>query len=90
MRHHWLEDRIQDNTIHLIWRPGQSNRADYFTKHHAPSHHRKMRHQYLVNIMQRQQRNFIDDYYTSATRVLLYVIQQQKIRAMRAHDTHTP
>ena len=53
MRHHWLEDRIQDNTIQLIWRPGKLNRADYFTKHHAPSHHRKMRTEYLVNVIQR-------------------------------------
>ena len=30
MRHHWLEDRIQDNTIQLFWRPGQYNRADDF------------------------------------------------------------
>ena len=62
MRHHWLEDRIQDNTIQLLWRPGKLNRADYFTRHHAPSRHRKMRPEYLVNVIQRQQRNFIDDY----------------------------
>ncbi len=50
MRHHWLEDRIKDNTIQFIWRPGKLNRADYFTKHHAPSHHRKMRAEYLVKL----------------------------------------
>jgi len=99
MRHHWLEDRIQDNTIQFIWRPDQFNRVDY------PSHHRKMRSEYLVNVIQRQQRNVIDDYYTSATRqqrkfiddyhtsatkvLLMNIIQQQKNRAMRDHDTHT-
>ena len=85
MRHHWLEDRIQDNTIQLIWRPGQFNRADYFTKHHAPSHHRKMRPEYLVNVIQRQQRKFIDDYHTSSTRVLLMnIITTEKSRNARS------
>jgi hypothetical protein len=49
MRHWWLEDRIDNKEIQLIWRPGRTNKGDYFTKHHSPSHHRTVRSHYLVN-----------------------------------------
>ena len=78
MRHHWLEDRIQDNTIQLIWRPGKLNRADYFTKHHAPSHHRKMRTEYLVNVIQRHQKKFIDEYYTKENMNIIQATEKSR------------
>jgi hypothetical protein len=49
MRNHWLEDRIAQKEIQFLWKPGKTNRGDYFTKHHSPSHHRMMRPRYLVN-----------------------------------------
>ena len=49
MRHHWIEDRIKRKEIQLIWKPGKYNRADYFTKHHPPAHHKLMRPKYLIN-----------------------------------------
>mgnify|MGYP001256489781 FL=1 len=47
MRYHWLEDRIQQKQFKLIWRKGIENLADYFTKHHHPAVHQKMRYKYL-------------------------------------------
>ena len=47
MRYHWLKDRIAQHQFNLYWAPGRLNKADYFTKHHPPSHHALMRSQYL-------------------------------------------
>ena len=47
MRFHWIRDRIRQKQFQVLWIPGAFNRADYFSKHHSPTHHRKMRPQYL-------------------------------------------
>jgi hypothetical protein len=47
MRYHWLKDRIARKKFNLYWAPGKANRADYFSKHHPPSHHKIMRPQYF-------------------------------------------
>jgi hypothetical protein len=47
MRYHWLKDRIARKQFNLCWAPGKANRADYFSKHHPPSHHKMMRPQCL-------------------------------------------
>ena len=47
MRYHWIQDRIQQKQFNVYWQPGNTNLADYFTKHHAPSHHKSMRPVYL-------------------------------------------
>ena len=43
MRFYWIRDRVQQNQFHMYWAPAHLNLADYFTKHHTPSHHRRMR-----------------------------------------------
>eukprot|EP00804_Cyclotella_cryptica_P017742 CCRYP_001167-RA/>CCRYP_001167-RA protein AED:0.39 eAED:0.39 QI:0/0/0/1/0/0/5/0/585 len=48
MRFHWLRDRRESKTIRFYWRPGTTNRGDYFTKHHPASHHRNMRPELLT------------------------------------------
>ena len=45
MRLHWLRD--EHNKEH--WAKGDSNKADYFTKHHPTTHHRKQRPQYVYD-----------------------------------------
>jgi hypothetical protein len=50
MRYHWLEDRIQQQQFKILWRKGIENLADYFTKHHHPAVHQKMRFKYLQQI----------------------------------------
>jgi hypothetical protein len=39
MRFYWIRDRIQQMQFLVHWKPGLSNQADYFTKHHSPAHH---------------------------------------------------
>jgi hypothetical protein len=47
MRFYWVQDRVRQGQFHIFWKPGPSNLADYFTKHHAPIHHKQMRPIYL-------------------------------------------
>lgn len=47
MRFYWVRDRVRQNQFLVHWRRGTDNLADYFTKHHSPSHHRLLRSQYL-------------------------------------------
>jgi hypothetical protein len=49
MRFYWLQDRVEQKQFLIYWKPGHLNFADYFTKHHPASHHRKMRYKYLHN-----------------------------------------
>jgi hypothetical protein len=48
MRFYWVRDRVARGEFLVYWRTGTDNLADYFTKHHSPSHHRRMRSRYLV------------------------------------------
>ncbi len=44
MRFHWLRDHaVAQKQFRFYWRPGSTNRGDYWTKHHPPSHHQHMR-----------------------------------------------
>ena len=43
----WIQDRAQQHQFLVIWDRGNLNKADYFTKLHAPIHHRRMRFVYL-------------------------------------------
>jgi hypothetical protein len=43
MRFYWMRDRVRQGQFFIYWRKGSINLADYFTKHHAPSHHVKIR-----------------------------------------------
>ena len=47
MRFYWIQDRVKQGQFNVYWGPGLHNLADYFTKHHSPSHHRRMRSTYL-------------------------------------------
>jgi len=39
MRFYWLRCRDAQGQFRYYWRPGPTNRADYYTKHHPASHH---------------------------------------------------
>jgi len=43
MRYFWTADQVNERNIRVLWAPGLENLADYFTKHHLASHHRKVR-----------------------------------------------
>ena len=49
MRFHWLRDRaITKNQFRFFWRPGPTNYANYWTKHHPPANHKNMRNEFLT------------------------------------------
>ena len=45
----WVRDRVDQNHFRINWERGSVNRADYFTKHHAPAHHKRMRPLYVTD-----------------------------------------
>jgi hypothetical protein len=51
MRFHWLRDRAAQGQFRIYWRPGKTNLADYFTKHHAPAHHVNVRAEFLTRVI---------------------------------------
>ena len=47
MRFYWIRYRTRQVQFNIYWDPGSTNLGDYHTKHHSPSHHRLIRHQFL-------------------------------------------
>jgi hypothetical protein len=50
MHFHWLRDCWAQDQLRIYWRPGKTNLADYFTKHHPPAHHVSVRSQFLTRV----------------------------------------
>ena len=48
MRFHWLRDRESQRQFRIYWRPGKTNYADYWTKHHPSKHHEHVRREFLT------------------------------------------
>jgi hypothetical protein len=44
---YWIKDRVKQCQFYVYWGPGFQNLADYFTKHHWPAHHKRMREIYI-------------------------------------------
>jgi hypothetical protein len=47
MRFYWIKDRVKQGQFNRYWGPGFQNLADYFTKHHSPAHHKRIRDVYI-------------------------------------------
>jgi hypothetical protein len=47
MRFYWIKYRVKQGQFNVYWGPGYQNLADYFTKHHSPADHTKMREIYI-------------------------------------------
>jgi hypothetical protein len=47
MRFYWVKDRVKQGQFDVYWGPGFQNMADYFTKHHSPAHHKRIRDIYI-------------------------------------------
>ena len=43
----WIRDRSYQDQFNIYWKPGSTNRGDYFTKHSPPSQHTTVRPNYL-------------------------------------------
>jgi hypothetical protein len=49
MHLHWLQCCDAQGQFHFYWRPGSTNLADYWTKHHPASYHRTFRAEILMS-----------------------------------------
>jgi hypothetical protein len=49
MHFHWLQCHDAQGQFRFYWRPGSTNLADYWTKHHPASHHRTFRPEILTS-----------------------------------------
>jgi hypothetical protein len=47
IRFYWIKDQVKQGQFEINWGPGFQNLADYFTKHHSPAHHRRIRDVYI-------------------------------------------
>jgi len=47
MRFYWIIDRIRQNHFRVYWKSKLGNLGDYFTKHHSPAHHQRMRPHFI-------------------------------------------
>jgi hypothetical protein len=47
MRYYWIQDRIEQGQFDVNWAPGDTHLGAYFTKHHSPAHHKRLRPFYL-------------------------------------------
>ena len=50
VRFHWLRCRMAQKQFRFHWRPGTSNLADYWTKHHSGVHHKNFRREMLTPV----------------------------------------
>ena len=51
MQYHWLRDREAQGQFRIYWRPGKTNIANYFTKHHPTAHHVNVRSEFLTRVI---------------------------------------
>ncbi len=49
MKFNWLRDCQAQQQFKIKWQKGSTNQANYFTKHHPPSHHKNKRYGYILN-----------------------------------------
>jgi hypothetical protein len=47
MRFFGITDRVKQGQFSVYWGPDYQHLAEYFTKHHSPAHHKKMREIYI-------------------------------------------
>jgi hypothetical protein len=47
MRFYWIKDRVKQGQFKIYGGPGFQNLADYFTKHHSPAYHKRIRYVYI-------------------------------------------
>ena len=42
-RFYWLQNKVEQGQFRVFWAPGKVTLADYFTKYHSSTHHRRVR-----------------------------------------------
>jgi hypothetical protein len=61
MHFYSIKDRVKQGQFNVYWGPGYRNLEDYFTKHHSPAHHKRMREIYIHASEQPMNRKGIRD-----------------------------
>eukprot|EP00957_Ditylum_brightwellii_P108817 8300620-Ditylum_brightwellii.AAC.1 len=41
MQFYQVKDKVKQGQFKIYWEPARNNKADHFTKHHPPAHHKK-------------------------------------------------
>ena len=67
MQLHWLRDKELHKDFSVYWDKGSENGADYFTKHHTITHHRKSRHKYIRDEFSSLQHKFFSIFHLSSS-----------------------
>ena len=49
MRFFWIRCKESRKMFRVYWRPGRTNLANYFTKHHTAAHHVNLRPEFLTD-----------------------------------------
>jgi hypothetical protein len=62
IRFYWVKDRVKQGQCNVYWGPGYQNLADYYTKHHSPTHHKRMREMYIHASVRPMNRSGIRDF----------------------------
>ena len=76
----------------IYWAPGEENLADYFTKHHSPAYHRKIRSRYLVqlhNLEKRKKTSNISIYGKGVLIPTLYATSSSSTESPKHPDVQT-
>jgi hypothetical protein len=55
MHFKWLLDRAQQGQFRIYWKPGKTNLADYFTKHHPSAYHHNVQGEFLTQVAELHQ-----------------------------------
>ena len=90
MRYHWMRDQQIQNLFRYYWAKGDVNNADYFTKHHSPNHHRKMRPTYILhgNNIEQITKSVISQTNTLIPRGEGVLMQRYPISQLTTDNTH--
>jgi hypothetical protein len=78
MRFYWIRDRVAQKQFKICWQKGSDNLADYYTKHHPPAHHQRMRSRYLQQ----------DESANAATSEMVTFAKQTKFRQQSTLPKH--
>eukprot|EP00957_Ditylum_brightwellii_P035004 2653419-Ditylum_brightwellii.AAC.1 len=77
MRFHWLKCREAQKQFNIKWKRGETNRADYHSKHHHPIHHQQQRAQYVVNAAVAAENKDVMENILNVMRCMRAVVQNQ-------------
>ena len=89
MIYHWLEDRVFQKDIQLIWKLGIHNWAYYFTKHYLPVYHQVVRPKYLVNCLSQSPFFYRWHHYLWGCIIIFPMVWPSSVNHNHVSDSHS-